>query len=230
VRQVQRPCRNSCLRSLLTGQADTYPRIRKRPTSDPFAHRVTSHGYRSPIAWDLRVAGRLEPQPADEKSRLIRDRAYLVGITNADVAASTAAAIKREPGGYIIRGKQEHPDCVASGRQDRARLSQIENLYINSSQDNVKVPYASVATLKDILRRRGFGVENTFAPYPSCAFRRPGVLASEVLAPIEPKLNALRKSLHQAINYRSAGKRQGKLTDSRSRGRSFLIFSGRIST
>jgi len=90
------------------------------------------------------------------------------------VAASTAAAISGNQVGIYKEGNKNIPIVVRLRPQDRARLSQIENLYINSSQENVKVPLLSVATFeKTFLRRRGFGVANTFVHYQSCAFRHP---------------------------------------------------------
>jgi multidrug efflux pump subunit AcrB len=143
------------------------------------------------------------------------DRANLVGITNADVAMSTAAAISGNPVGIYKEGNKNIPIVVRLRPQDGARLSQIENLYVNSSQENVKVPLLSVATLKDVLETARIRRREHFRTLSILCFPTSGVLASEVLAPIEPKLVALKKSLPPVINYRSVGKRQSKLTDSR---------------
>jgi multidrug efflux pump subunit AcrB len=59
------------------------------------------------------------------------DRAKLVGITNADVATSTSAAINGNPVGVYKEGNKNIPIVVRLRPQDRARLSQIENLYVN---------------------------------------------------------------------------------------------------
>jgi multidrug efflux pump subunit AcrB len=142
------------------------------------------------------------------------DRANLVGITNADVAASTAAAISGDPVGIYKEGNKNIPIVVRLRPQDRARLSQIENLYVNSSQENVKVPLLSVATLKDILETARIRRREHLRTLSILCFPAPGVLASKVLAPIELKLIALRTVSHPAINCRLVEKRQNRSRDS----------------
>ena len=109
------------------------------------------------------------------------DRANLVGITNADVSTSTAAAISGSPVGIYKEGNKNIPIVVRLRPQDRARLSQIENLYVNSSQENVKVPLLSVATLKDVLETARIRRREHFRTLSILCFPAPGVLASEVL-------------------------------------------------
>jgi multidrug efflux pump subunit AcrB len=135
------------------------------------------------------------------------DRANLVGITNADVATSTAAAISGEPVGSYKEGNKNIPIVVSLRPQDRARLSQIENLYVNSSQENVKVPLLSVATLKNILETARIRRREHFRTLSILCFPAPGVLASQVLAPIEPKLNALKSSLSPGYQLQIGGEK-----------------------
>src|SRR5439155_19865867 len=115
----------------------------------------------------------------------------LVSITNADIATSTAAAISGNPVGVYKEGNKSIPIVARLRPQDRARLSQIENLYVNSSQENVKVPLLSVAALKNILETARIRRREHFRTLSILCFPASGVLASEVLAPIEPKLIAL---------------------------------------
>src|ERR1700723_4805004 len=133
------------------------------------------------------------------------DRANLVGITNADVATSAAAAISGDSVGIYKEGNKNIPIVVRLRPQDRARLSQIENLYVNSSQATVKVPLLSVATLKDILETARIRRREHFRTLSILCFPAPGVLASEVLAPIEPKLIALKKSLPPGYQLQIGG-------------------------
>src|SRR5258705_168642 len=135
------------------------------------------------------------PDTPQMKIEIEPDRANLVGITNADVAKSTAAAISGDSVGNYKEGNKSTPIVVRLRPQDRARLSQIENLYVNSSQENVKVPLLSVATFKNILETARIRRREHFRTLSVLCFPAPGVLASQVLAPIEPKLNALKKSL-----------------------------------
>jgi multidrug efflux pump len=139
------------------------------------------------------------------------DRANLVGITNADVARSTAAAINGEPVGIYQEGDKNIPIVVRLRPQDRARLSQIENLYVSSSQENVKVPLLSVATLKTILETARIRRREHFRTISILCFPAPGVLASQVLGPIEPKLNALKNSLPAGYQLQIGGEKAKQL-------------------
>src|SRR5258705_8627480 len=133
------------------------------------------------------------------------DRANLVGITKADVAVSTGAAISGSAVGIYKEGNKNIPIVVRLRPQDRAQLSQIENLYVNSSQQNVKVPLLSVATLKDILETARIRRREHFRTLSILCFPAPGVLASQVLGPIEPKLIALKKSLPPGYQLQIGG-------------------------
>src|SRR5260370_18983568 len=147
------------------------------------------------------------PDRSAVKIEIDPDRANVVGITNADVATSTAAAISGEAVGVYKEGNKNIPIIARLRPQDRARLSEIENLYVNSSQENVKVPLLSVATLKDILETARIRRREPFRPLSILCFPAPGVLASEVLAPIEPKLNALRNRLPPGYQLQIGGEK-----------------------
>ena len=78
------------------------------------------------------------------------------------------------PVGMYKEGNKNIPIVVRLRPQDRARLSQIENLYVNSSQENVKVPLLSVATLKELLETATDSAPRALSHvYQSCAFPPP---------------------------------------------------------
>src|SRR3981081_1581828 len=79
------------------------------------------------------------------------DRANVVGISNSDVANSTAAAISGASVGLLKEGNKSIPIVARLRGQERAQLGQIENLYVYSSQQNTRVPLLSVATVRNIL-------------------------------------------------------------------------------
>jgi multidrug efflux pump subunit AcrB len=147
------------------------------------------------------------PDSPQMKIEIDPDRANLVGITNTDVATSTAAASSGNPVGVYKEGNKDIPIVVRLRPQDRARLSQIESLYVNSSQENVKVPLLSLATLKDILETARIRRREHFRTLSILCFPAPGVLASEVLGPIEPKLIALKKSLPPGYQLQIGGEK-----------------------
>jgi len=123
------------------------------------------------------------------------DRANVVGITNADVANSTAAAITGAPVGLLREGNKSIPIVARLRGQERAQLGQIENLYVYSSQQTTRVPLLSVATVRNILETGRIRRREHFRTISVLCFPAPGVLASEVLGPLQSKVDALKKSL-----------------------------------
>ena len=215
VRQLQTNPVETPVEILISGQADTDPRTESGRHSIPSGNRVPGHGYCSPIAWNLVLRDDWGPDSPQMKIEIDPDRANLVGITNADVATPPRPQLAETRSVIIKRETKNIPIVVRLRPQDRARLSQIENLYVNSSQENVKVPLLSVATLKDIRETARIRRREHFRTISILCFPEPGVLASEVLGPIEPKLMLSRVVFHRGINYRSVGKRRSKSKDSR---------------
>jgi multidrug efflux pump subunit AcrB len=207
VRQLQTNPVETPVEVLISGQADTDPRteIEDIRSLRTIASRAMDIVRQSPGIAVLRDDW--GPDSPQMKIEIDPDRANLVGITNADVATSTAAAISGDPVGIYKEGNKNIPIVVRLRPQDRARLSQVENLYVNSSQENVKVPLLSVATLRDILETARIRRREHFRTLSILCFPAPGVLASEVLAPIEPKLIALKNSLPPGYQLQIGGEK-----------------------
>src|SRR5207248_5741590 len=207
VRQLQPNPIETPVEVLISGQADTDPTTEGDDIRSlrAIASQAMDIVRQSPGIAVLRDDW--NPDSPQMKIEIDPDRANLVGITNADVATSTAAAISGNPVGIYKEGNKDIPIVVRLRPQDRARLSQIENLYVNSSQENVKVPLLSVATLKDILETARIRRREHFRTLSILCSPSPGVLASQVLAPIEPKLNALKKSLPPGYQLQIGGEK-----------------------
>jgi multidrug efflux pump subunit AcrB len=135
------------------------------------------------------------PDSPQVKIQIDPDRANIVGISNADVANSTAAAISGASVGLLKEGNKSIPIVARLRGQERAQLGQIENLYVYSSQQNTRVPLLSVATVRNILETGRIRRREHFRTISVLCFPGPGVLASEVLGPAQSKLDALKKNL-----------------------------------
>jgi multidrug efflux pump len=207
VRQLQTNPVETPVEVLITGQADTDPRTESDDIRSlrAIASQAMDIVRQSPGIAVLRDDW--SPDSPQMKIEIDPDRANVVGITNADVATSTAAAISGNPVGIYKEGNKNIPIVVRLRPQDRARLSQIQNLYVSSSQENVKVPLLSVGTLKDILETARIRRREHFRTLSILCFPSPGVLASEVLGPIEPKLIALKKSLPPGYQLKIGGEK-----------------------
>ncbi len=207
VRQLQTNPVETPVEILISGQADTDAQTERNDivTLRRIASQAMDIARQSPGISVLRDDW--GPDSPQIKIEIDPDRANLAGITNADVARSTSAAISGDAVGIYKEGNKNIPIVVRLRPQDRARLSQIENLYVNSSLESVKVPLLSVASLKNILATARIRRREHFRTLSILCFPAPGVLASEVLAPIEPKLEALKKSLPPGYQLQIGGEK-----------------------
>src|SRR6266403_2529284 len=152
------------------------------------------------------------PDSPQVKIQIDPDRANVVGITNADVANSTAAAISGAPVGLLKEGNKSIPIVARLRGQERAQLGQIENLYVYSSQQTTRVPLLSVATVRNILETGRIRRREHFRTISVLSFPAPGVLASEILGPVLSKLDDLKKSLPPGYQLEIGGE-QAKQVD-----------------
>jgi len=79
--------------------------------------------------------------------------------------------------------------------EERATLSDVQNLYVYSSQSNNKVPLLSVSTIENVLQTLRIRHLEHFRTISVQSFTKPGALPSEVFAAAAPKLAELRKNL-----------------------------------
>jgi multidrug efflux pump len=207
VRQLQTNPVETPVEVLISGQADVDPRteIQNIRTLRTIASQAINIVRRSPGVSVLRDDW--GPDSLQVKIEIDPDRANLVGISNADVANSSAAAISGVQVGTFREGNKSIPIVARLRPQERAQLSQIENLYVYSSQQNTRVPLLSVATVKNILETGRIRRREHFRTISILCFPAPGVLASEVLGPIDSKLKDLQKSLPPGYQLQVAGEK-----------------------
>jgi multidrug efflux pump subunit AcrB len=195
VRQLQTNPVETPVEVLISGQADT-------DVKDEATDIQTLRGIATQAADIIRQSPGIavmrddwSPDSPQVKIQIDPDRANVVGITNADVANSTAAAISGASVGLLKEGNKSIPIVARLRPQERSQLGQIENLYVYSSQQNTRVPLLSVATVRNILETGRIRRREHFRTISVLCFPAPGVLASEVLMPVQAKLDALKKSL-----------------------------------
>jgi multidrug efflux pump subunit AcrB len=135
------------------------------------------------------------PESFAVRLRTDSDKANLSGLTNYDVAASSAAAMSGQVVAVLRDGNDQIPIVARLRMEERAQLSDIQSLYVYASEGSQKVPLRSISSiayetqLEKILRR------NQFRTITVSAFPTPGVLASEVLGAATPRLERLQRSL-----------------------------------
>ncbi len=123
------------------------------------------------------------------------DRANLAGVTNRDVAMSTEAATDGATVTVFRQGNQQIPVVARLVPQERAKLSDLENLYVYSSQGLEKVPLRSVSRIQNELETVRIRRQEHFRTIGVHAFGQAGILSSEILKQASPKLNEFAKNM-----------------------------------
>ena len=147
------------------------------------------------------------PDNVQQRIQIDPDRANLAAISNADVADASATAMSGAPVGIFKEGDKNIPIVARLRMQDRAQVADIKNLYVYSSQTNNRVPLLSVATVGNSLETGRIARREHFRTISILCYPQPGVLASEILNPILPKLQEFQKSLPPGYQLRIGGER-----------------------
>ena len=147
------------------------------------------------------------PDNVQQRIQIDPDRANLAAISNADVADASATAMSGAPVGVFKEGDKNIPIVARLRMQERAQLADIKNLYVYSSQTNNRVPLLSIATVGNSLETGRIARREHFRTVSILCYPQPGVLASEVLNPILPKLQEFQKNLPPGYQLRIGGER-----------------------
>lgn len=137
------------------------------------------------------------------------DRANVAGVTNQDVSRSSAIALNGSSVGTLHEGDHKVPIVARLRASERQELSDIGNLYVYSSQSSsAKVPLRQISDLDfggstaKILRR------NHARTITVGAFPTADALPSEVLATIQPELDAIEASLPPGYDIAIGGEQE----------------------
>ena len=147
------------------------------------------------------------PDNVQQRIQIDSDRANVVGITNADIANASTAAMSGATVGVFKEGDKNIPIVARLRMHERAQLADIKNLYVYSSQTSNRVPLLSVAAVGNSLETSRVARREHFRTISILCYPQPGVLASEVLEPILPKLQEFQKNLPPGYQLRIGGER-----------------------
>ncbi len=125
------------------------------------------------------------------------DRANLAGITNLDVANSATSAMSGTTVTTLQDGDKNIPVVARLQMNERARLSDIQNLYVYSasSQDATKIPLVQISDIQNSMTTNRVIRIDHFREMSIFAFPAPGHLASEITSVALPKLREFEKSV-----------------------------------
>ncbi len=127
--------------------------------------------------------------------RVDPDRANLSGVTNLDVALSSAAALSGLPIATYREADKQIPIAVRLRMEERAGLSDVQNTYVYSNTSNQRVPLRQVSQVTTDLSVSKIKRRNQFRTVTVSAFPIPGVLPSQVLEPLLPRIRQFETQL-----------------------------------
>jgi multidrug efflux pump subunit AcrB len=119
------------------------------------------------------------------------DRANLSGVTRLDASVSTTAAVSGMPVGFYREGDRQIPIVARLRLEDRARLSDLSNIYTFSSTSAHSVPLRQIAQVVCEVSPAKIQRRNQVRTITVSAYPLPGFLPSEVLAAARPAIDAI---------------------------------------
>jgi multidrug efflux pump subunit AcrB len=207
VRQLQTNPVDNPVELLISGQEDVDP---TKQASDIRALRQIAAQAQDIVRQARGIAVLRDdwfPDNVQQRIQIDPDRANVAGITNADVAEASAAAMSGTPVGVFKEGDKNIPIVARLRMQERAQLADIKNLYVYSSQTNNRVPLLSIATVGNSLETGRIRRREHFRTISILCYPQPGVLASEVLNQILPKIQEFQRNLPPGYQLRIGGER-----------------------
>ena len=143
----------------------------------------------------------------DVRLRIDSDRANLAGVSNRDVAASATAAMSGTTVTSLREGNRQIPVIARLHATERAQLSDIEDLYVYSSQGPQKIPLRSVSSVVNEMTTERIRRQEHFRMIGVHAWPTPGVLSSEVLQKAMPQLAAFQRTMPAGYRMEIGGER-----------------------
>lgn len=173
------------------------------------AERVKQILRKIPIA--ERVRDDWGTQSFNVKLEVDSDRANLAGVTNLDVAISSAAGMNGGTVGILRDGDNQIPIVARLRSEERAQLSDIQNLYVNASQGTQKVPLRQVSEVNYTLETEKIRRRNQFRTITVSAFPANGYLPSEVMKLAQAELNTLAADMPPGYRLEIGGEQEEQL-------------------
>ena len=179
-----------------------------KPVGIPVSIRISGAdiGVLHQLSTDLQAILRSQPnatrvrddwgEPAmNVRLKVDPDRANISGITNLDVALSSAAAVSGVPVASYREADKQIPIAVRLRMEERAGLSDVQNTYVYSNTSNQRVPLRQVSQVTTDLSVPKIKRRNQFRTVTVSAFPIPGMLPSQVLNPLLPRIKDFQKQL-----------------------------------
>ena len=195
VRQLQTNPVDYPVEMRVTGLADVNPLEEEKDIRTLRSIAAQTKDILQSVPQAARVRDDWGPDSFEVTLKVDPDRANLAGVTNQDVANSSSAGMNGTTLTSLRRGDQQIPVVARLRMEERAKLSDIQNLYVYSSQTNNRVPLLQVSSIDNVLQTLRIRHLEHFRTMSVQSFTQPGTLPSEVFTAASPKLVELRRTL-----------------------------------
>jgi multidrug efflux pump subunit AcrB len=145
------------------------------------------------------------------KLKVDSDRANLAGVTNRDISISTAGGLSGLPVSTLREGSKEIPIVSRLKIDERARMSDLENLYVYAFTGTQKIPLSEVSTETMQMDTEKIARYNQFRTVTVLTFPVPGALPSEVMTAARPALKKFADSLPPGYSMSIGGEEEVRL-------------------
>lgn len=139
------------------------------------------------------------------------DRANLAGVSNLDVAASSAVGVSGFEVTNLREGERDIPVVVRLRPEERAKLSDIQNLYVYSLQSPAKVPLRQVSSIDYQMQTEKLRRRNHFRTITVMTFPVPGVLPSQVVNAVRDRIGDFERKLPPGYRMEVGGELEQRL-------------------
>jgi multidrug efflux pump subunit AcrB len=144
------------------------------------------------------------------KFKIDPDRANLAGVSNQDVAASSAVGMNGYQVTVLREGDKQIPVVARLRMQERAQLGDIQNLYVFAAKGAQRVPLRQVSSISYQMETQKIARREHFRTIKVAGFPVPGVLSSEVVRAARPQLEAFAKTLPPGYRMQIGGEQEAQ--------------------
>lgn len=107
----------------------------------------------------------------------------------------------------LREGDKQIPVVARLRMEERAQLSDIQNLYVYSSEGRQKIPPLQISSIKNTMVTQRIRCQEHFRTIAIQCFPAPGALASEVINPVLPALMKFNETLAPGYQLIIGGER-----------------------
>lgn len=187
----------------------------------PVSYRIIGQDLRTLRALAGQVKGILQTVPNSDRIRdnwgvsslvaklqIDSDRATLANLSNLDVALSSISGLSGMPVTTLREGDKQIPVKIRMRREERAQLSDLEDLYVFSVQGAQRTPLRQLSTIAYEMEPEKILRLNQFRTITVSCFPVPGVMASQVFAAAKPRIDELLKTLPPGYRVETGGEQE----------------------